>query len=473
MQIRFSSLLFVVITLSAVAGCRAQPAIPTATPQAAASSASGVDNPPNTPDMVDRIDFAGKNIEVAFWHNRPQKDQDLLASMLVDFNKTNPYGIKARAEIAGVTLNDEYNRLNAAIQAGLPPEMALIDQNQAAAYRAQNGIIDLVPFIKSGKYGLNPTDSKDYIQPLLASDASPQFKGEQLGFPTQLSMQVMYYNVDWLKQLGYNEPPKDWKTWEETVCKASDPSKDKYGWAFRHDASDYASIVFGHGGRILAPDASAYVFNSDAGVESIALIQRLFKNKCAVEIPASEHNGEQSRFGSGSILFVFSSSLDLPAYQDNVSKGAKFNWSIATLPYVDKAVVDLFGESISIFKTTPEKELAAWLVLKFLGEKAQTTRWAAQTGFLPLRASAQADVVAALKTNPAWGSAADAYSKIFDWFPYTTVEAPVAGYDAVRTLIDKGMLTKVITDFIVDPKKLADQVVDQSNQVLKENTTGQ
>ena len=54
----------------------------------------------------------------------------------------------------------------------------------------------------------------------------------------------MYYNADWLKQLGYNEPPKDWKTWEEAACKASDPAPDKYGWAFRHDASNFASQVF-------------------------------------------------------------------------------------------------------------------------------------------------------------------------------------------------------------------------------------
>ena len=44
-----------------------------------------------------------------------------------------------------------------------------------------------------------------------------------------------------LKQLGYNEPPKDWKTWEEAACKASDPGSNKYGWAFRHDASNFAS----------------------------------------------------------------------------------------------------------------------------------------------------------------------------------------------------------------------------------------
>ena len=160
--------------------------------------------------------------------------------MLDEFNKSNPYGIKARAEIAGAAYPDVYNKVNAAIQAGQPPEISVAYQNQAAFYRAQDAVIDLTPFLKSTKYGLSDDDLKDYFQTFLDSDQNPQFNGERLGFPTQRSMEVMYYNADMLKQLGYNEPPKDWKTWEEAACKASDPAPNKYGWAFRHDASNFA-----------------------------------------------------------------------------------------------------------------------------------------------------------------------------------------------------------------------------------------
>ena len=230
---------------------------------------------------------------------------------------------------------------------------------------------------------------KDYFQTFLDSDLNPQFKGERLGFPTQRSIEVMYYNADWLKQLGYNELPKDWKTWEEAACKASDPAANKYGWAFRHDASNFASQVFARGGRILAPDGSAYVFNSEAGVETTAMIQRMFKNKCAVEIPTSERNGEQNRFAAGQMLFTFASSSGLPFYQEAISKGGNFKWDIDMLPNDGKPAVNLYGASVSVYKTTPEKELAAWLMIKYLGEKAQTTKWAISTGYLPVRQSAQ------------------------------------------------------------------------------------
>jgi len=419
--------------------------------------------------MVDAIDLAGKNVEVVYWHNRPQKDQDLLQSMLDEFTKSNPYGIKARAEIGGASYNDVYNKVNAAIQAGQPPDISVAYQNQAAFYRAQGAVIDLNPFIQSKKYGLSADDLKDYFQTFLDSDANPQFKGERLGFPTQRSIEVMYYNADWLAKLGYDGPPKDWKTWEEASSKASDASKNNYGYPWKHDASDFASMVFARGGRILAADGSAYVFNSQAGVDTVAMQQRLFKNKWAVEIPTSERYGEQNRFANGNLLFVFASSSGLPYYREAIDKGRKFKWDIALLPYSDKPAVDLYGASISVYKTTPEKELAAWLVIKFLGERPQTAKWAINTGYLPVRQSAKDEVVKAYKADPMWGSAADSYAKMFDWFQYAMIESPVAGYDAVRDLIDKNVMSRAMTDFSADPKQVLDDVVAKSNQILKDN----
>jgi multiple sugar transport system substrate-binding protein/sn-glycerol 3-phosphate transport system substrate-binding protein len=279
----------------------------------------------------------------------------------------------------------------------------------------------------------------------------------------------MYYNVDWLKQLGFDAAPKDWKTWEAAADKASTAMNSKYGFAFKHDASNFASEVFSRGGRILNPDGTAYVFNSQSGVDAITLEQRLFKNKSAIEVQTSERNGEQTRLAAGNVLFAFGSSSGLPFYRDAVDKGAKFKWDIALLPYVDKPAVNLYGASISVYKTTPEKQLAAWLMVKFLGEKAQTVKWAVNTGYLPVRQSAKNDVIAAYKSDPKWGPAADSYAKMFDWFQYALIESPVAGYDPVRALVDTDIMSKVITDSSADPKKLLDDGVAKANAILKEN----
>jgi multiple sugar transport system substrate-binding protein/sn-glycerol 3-phosphate transport system substrate-binding protein len=452
------------------AACSSSPAAaPAPAPTTAAKPAEvTVSNPPTSAAMVDAINLQGKSVEVTYWHNRPQQDQDLLQSMLDDFNKSNPYGVTAHAENAGAGYNDVYNKVNAAIQAGQPPDMSVAYQNQAAFYRGSDAVIDLSPFISSSKYGLSQDDQKDYFQAFLDSDRNPQFSGERLGFPTQRSMDVMYYNADWLKQIGYDNPPTDWKTFEEAACKASS-AQGKSGWAVQHDASTFAAVVFGHGGQLLADDGQSYVFNNPAGVESLAMMQRMFKNKCAIEVPTSERNGEQNRFGAGSTLLVLGSSSGLPFYQQAVSSGGKFKWSISIPPITGQPAINLYGASVSIYKTTPEKELASWLVLKFLGEKAQTTKWAVNTGYLPVRQSAKDDVINAYKSDPKWGPVADSYAKMFDWAQYSKIESPVAGYDPVRNLIDTQVMTKVMTDFTTDPKQILDDVVKQSNQILAQN----
>jgi len=434
--------------------------VPTAVP---------VVNPPVKPEDVDKISLEGKKILVVYWHNRPAADQTFLQGMLDEFNKSNKYGIKAIAEIAGASYNDVYNKVNSAIQAGVPPSMSVAYQNQAAFYRGQKAVIDLNPFIKSTKYGLSADDLKDFYPTFLASDANPQFKGETLGFPTQRSMEVMYYNSDWLTKLGYTEAPKDWKTFEEAACKAS-KTTGKSGFALVHDASRFASVLFGYGGQILADDGQSYVFNSQAGVDTLTMIQRMIANKCAVEIPVSERNGEQSRFAKGDVLFTTGSSSGLPFYQSAVAAGGKFKWDIAMLPNSGKPAVNLYGASVSVYKTTPEQELASWLVIKFLSEKAQTTRWAIQTGYFPVRQSAQADVIAGFKQDTKkWGPVADSYAKMFDWIQYAKVESPVAGYDPVRLAIDKDLLSKVITDPKADIKAILDAAVTAANKVLKDN----
>ena len=470
MRSNLLKMLMVVVVLSMLLAACQPAATPTTAPQSTTVPAAiTVPNPPTSADMVDSIVLDGtKKINVTYWHNRPQADQDILQGMLDEFNKTNKYGITATAEIAGAAYSDVYNKVTAAIQAGQPPSFSVAYQNQAAFYRGQGAVVDLTPFIKSKKYGLTDADMKDFFQTFLDSDKNPQYKGEILGFPTQRSMEVMYVNMDWLNKLGYKEVPKDWKTFEEVVCKAAS-EKDKYGWAFRHDASNFASQVFARGGRILAEDGQSYAFDSQAGVDTVTWIRDMFAKKCIVEIPVSEKNGEQNRFAAGQVLFTFGSSSGLPFYNDGVNKGGKFKLDIALLPYTDKPHLNLYGASVSVYKTTPEQELATWLVIKWLSEKPQTVRWSVQTKYFPVRQSAKDDVLAAFKNDKTYGPVADTYAKMFDWIQYAMIESPVAGYDPVRALIDTDLLSKVISDPKADVPALLKAVIAKSNAVLKEN----
>jgi multiple sugar transport system substrate-binding protein/sn-glycerol 3-phosphate transport system substrate-binding protein len=250
--------------------------------------------------------------------------------------------------------------------------------------------------------------------------------------------------------------------------------KDISGWIWRNDASNFASMVFANGGDVLKADASEFVFNSQAGVDSLALIQRLFKNGCAVQLPASETNGDQTRFANGQLLFVTSSQAGLPFYADAVEKGAKVKWTITRHPQADpaKPATNLYGASWTVMKSTPEKELAAWLFMKYFGEKDNTTKFSNISGYFPVRQSAAEGVIAATKADKRftdYPEAAAGFASLFtEALPYGKVEAPVAGYDPVRAAI-QDMVAAVGVKGEGDPKAALDGVVVKANALLKEN----
>jgi ABC-type glycerol-3-phosphate transport system substrate-binding protein len=379
-----------------------------------------------------------------------------------------------KLEQAGSSYDDVYNKINAAIQGGGElPALTIAYQNQAALYRGENVVVDLSSFIQSKKYGLSQDDLKDFFPYFLASDKNPQFPGEVLGWPTQRSMKVLYSNLDWLKQLGANEPPKTLKEFEDLACKASDKSQEKYGWIWKNDASDFASLVFANGGNIMKPDASGYDFNSPAAVEVLTMMQRMFKNGCAVQLPASERFGEQNRFAAGKLLFVTASSSGLPFYASSVGSAEKpFKWTISMHPQAnpDKPGVNLYGASWSVLKTTPEQELAAWLFMKYFTEKDQTAAWATASNYMAVRQSAvqtAVENVKKLKSFEKFPEAAEAYGKIYDWIQYGAVEAPVAGYDPVRKIIQDTVAAVAIKGE-GDPKEALDAAVQQADDILKE-----
>jgi multiple sugar transport system substrate-binding protein len=136
-----------------------------------------------------------------------------------------------------------YSKINAAIEGGTPPNIAQAYQNQASFYRLDGNVIDLSPYIRSAKYGLTQAEIDDYFPFFLESDKNPQFPGEVLGWPTSRSAAVLYVNLDWLKELGANEPPKTLREFEELACKASDPANERYGLAWQNDISNFAALV--------------------------------------------------------------------------------------------------------------------------------------------------------------------------------------------------------------------------------------
>ena len=148
----------------------------------------------------------------------------------------------------------------------------------------------------------------------------------------------------------------------------------------------------------------------------------------AVEL-MGEPYGDQTAFNAGEALFMLRSTSGLPFVEDGVASGAGFDWGVAAPPRTElEPVVNFYGASVSVCRTTPERQLAAWLFLKWFTEPPQQARWVKASNYFPARRSTRPLLAGYLEENPRYASA-------FQLLEHGRAEPSLPGYEAVRRLI--------------------------------------
>lgn len=415
-----------------------------------------------SPADVESLDPSGQ--EITFWYQHTREREAEMKALIADFNETNEWHIKVTGEYAG-DYGQIYNKMMAGIQGGEVPNLVVAYQNQAAGYAQADALVDLNPYVDSKRWGLSSEEKADFFRAFWNQDVFPSLGGKRLGFPPNRSMEVLYYNEDWLHELGYKAPPTTWQEFASMCRRAAVQPFGKslggrsVGYVVSIDASRFAAMVFSRGGEVANKDLTAYTLDTPAARETMRLIQQLCQVKAA--IPAPDREADQANFAAGRALFNIRSSSGLPFYKSAVDAGAKFRWSATSLPHsTPEPVQDVYGASVSIPVTTPEAQLAAWLFLKWLTEPDQQARWAKVSNYFPTRKSTAEAMKDYFASHPT-------YAKLYKLLKYGKSEPAIAGYDEVRSEIEKAMADVIHG---ADVQKTLASLQTKANQLLKEAT---
>jgi len=337
--------------------------------------------PEPEPEVMDDwkdVDPSGQT--VTFWHQHSRAREESLMEIVEEFNNTNEYGITVVAEYQG-GYGDIFNKMLGVMNTSDAPDIVVAYQNQAATYQLGDAMLDMNSLVDSPTWGMDEATQADFFPGFWNADIFPTFDNARLGIPPNRSMEVVYYNADWLKELGYDAPPATPEEFKEMACAAvAQPfsgatGEGSMGYQLSLDASRFASWTFAQGGDVFDYDAGQYAYNSDGAVAAMTYLQDLFAEGCADIV--AERYGDQSDFGAGKLLFTVGSSSGLPYYGDAVGEGAQFNWSVAPIPFVTaEPVQNIYGASVSIPMTTPEREVAAFQFLKYYTSPEVQAKWA-------------------------------------------------------------------------------------------------
>jgi multiple sugar transport system substrate-binding protein/sn-glycerol 3-phosphate transport system substrate-binding protein len=408
---------------------------------------------PEAKDDWKGVDPSGQTI--TFWHDYSKSSEEAINTLVDEFNQTNKWGIVVSAKNQG-NGNELFGKTRDVLNTADIPDLVVVDQYQAAALQQMSGaLVDINSLIASPKYGIDPNDQRDFISPFYNQDVYPNFGNQRLGFPSSRSAEVMYYNLDWLKELGYDAPPATPEQFKEMACKAA--GEGGIGYELSLDASRFAGWTFAFGGDVFDYKAGVYTYNSEAAVAAMTFLQDLFTSGCAV-YPTRTY-GDQADFSAGKLLFYIGSTSGLPFVQKDVAAGKPFEWTVAAIPSIlEKAPVNIYGASVSILKTTPERELAAWLFLKVYTSSETNAHWAAASNTFPVRKSSANALADTFAQNPAY---ADAFSLMSNG----KFEPSTLGYDLVGSRVVEVMAAIMDGG---DVQALLDQLNQEANAILQE-----
>jgi multiple sugar transport system substrate-binding protein len=422
--------------------------------------------PPAAAGAYEEVDPTGAKI--IWWHNHTKAREEGLKEMIAEFNANNEWKIEVTAEYAG-SYSEIYDKMVTGIGANDPtllPNLTVGYANSFAKYELSEALVDMDEFVDSAKWGLTPEAKADFFPGMFEADVSPQFGDGhfRMGFPPNRSMEVLYYNADWLTEMGFAGPPKTWAEFKDQACKATDATAGTTGYEISTDASRFAALVFSRHGNYVLADGSAFDFTNDTVKEAMRFMKELYDEGCIRLI--AEDYGDQTDFGNYKTLFTIGSSSGLPYYDSAAKAGEKgeFQWSVAPLPYMDggtEPVQNVYGGSVAVPKTTPEQELGAWLFVKWLTEPEQLARWVKISQYFPVRASVAEELTDYFTEFPTFKTA-------YDLLPYSTFEAQWCGcYEDVRRLMSNAY--SAILDG-ADIDATLTKLQDDANVSLKENT---
>jgi len=422
----------------------------------AATSASA---PRRAGPSVDSLDLIGDKIDISFWHTQTGAKADKLNAIIDAFNRSQP-SVTVKPEFQG-DYNAIFKKLLSAVSAGQTPDVAVSYPSMVSEYQGANAVVPLDDYVKSAKYGLTKAEQQDYIAPYWDEGQYPEYGKSMLSFPFTKSLLVMYYNADRLQAAGITKSPGDW-TWDDfaAAAKSVTDSTGK-GWAISVSASTFDGMVYSRGGRLISDDQKHWLFNQQAGVDSLTFHQAAAREGWGYRV--SQANGDQADFAAGRAALTLSSSSGFPFYKTDVDQGGRFNWSLAMLPHGSGANPStvLYGGSLAIFKSTPEKQLGAWLFLKYFSSPEVTADWSIATGYSPVRQSAVGSdaVRTAMKASPAYAAIIQSIAK------YGRPETSVRGTEDTRGFIEDA-ITRVIADGGANPKAALDDAVRKGDDAL-------
>lgn len=391
-----------------------------------------------------------------FWHTQTQENEKALKAIVADYNQQ-PGVTPVQADYIG-NYDALYEKIRAAAASRAPgvlPDLAVAYESMIADYMEAKVVVPLDDYASAPDVGFDAAALDDIFPAYLNSNRFAKFDNQLLSFPFTKSNLVLYYNASLLAEV-HAEPPA---TWDELLAdcralKAKHPGLSPFSTYV--DASAFDGVILSMGGTLLQPDGLSG-FGSPGALKAVELYTKLFKEKLATQTDKGQQIND---FANGKCAFFLRSSTAAPDLGKLI--GDKFKWGARGLPTAEgvKPVTVMYGANICVFRSRPEREMAAWKFIKYFASTEVTARWAMASGYLPVRKSAA-------ETKPmqdVWAKRPQS-RQCFDALSIAVPEPNVAGWQNVRKCLESAQTSAI--NGLATPDKVVKELEQCANAALK------
>lgn len=327
-------------------------------------------------------------VKITFWHAMSGVNEEAIKKITTDFESKNP-NIKVDVVNQGDYLA-LFDKLMASAKSKQLPTITQVYSNRLSWYISKDLVTDLTPFMKDSETGFTDEDYKDIPEMFLADGI---WNEKQYAMPFNKSQMVLYYNEEMLKEAGI-DVPTTWKEWADAAKKLTkdengDGEPEVYGCVFANNLStDIAPWVKQAGGSTMDEKTNKLHFDTPEMKEAVEFLNSMVQDKTA-RLAGDDQNANVPLQDGRAAMCVASTSA-LPYIEEGTAEGITIN--AAALPGNKTDDQLYYGTNVAVFNTATEQEQqAAWEYIKYLTSTENTAYFAAQTGYIPVRKSAQKD----------------------------------------------------------------------------------
>ena len=250
---------------------------------------------------------------------------------------------------------DMRTKLIADFSVGNPPDLVAEPGGWVQEFAQQKLLKSLDGYVaKDGKAMGYPDDWQEYAVTRNMVD------GHYYGVQIHLTCATLVYNVDLLKQAGFDAPPKNWEEFRKIAIATT--KQGRFGFAPNPVPGYYWPWIYQAGGKYYDPTTNKVLFDSPAAIEALQFVSDLIHKDKAAPLPVAgaDYEGPQKLFTAGRAAMIITGPWDVTPIKTG---NPKLNWAIAP-SLSDKVQATMAGGVSLMIPAAAKHPEMAWDLLK-------------------------------------------------------------------------------------------------------------